>query len=197
MKSLFVILFTIGIGLTAKAREITSTEIIGMHHRLFSYEKNENNQNILVAYTQLENNCQIRKKNGLPIFDYYWLMNRQRYKPVAPLIRRKLRQRLEIYPSPNPDQFEVQLKDLRELDTNLKSITVQIHSFRDPNGFCSVKATLPKPDNSNMYFKLETIYAEAQRTWNPLDRKLISVALKGTDEKTGAPFTQELKARKK
>ncbi len=185
------------IGLAANAGVITSFEKIGPHFRVFTYEKNENNQNILIAYTQLGENCQIQKKNGQPVFDFYWLMDRQRYKPVAPLIRKRIRQRLKVLPSQDSDSFEVQMKDLSELETKLPSIAAKVQSYRDQDGHCEVKATLPTPENPMARFRLQTVYAKAEKTWNPFDRQLVSVELKGTVEKTGAPFSQEFQAKKK
>jgi len=180
------------------AAPILSIPKLGEHHRIFTYEKSENNQNIMVAFTQLEPNCQIRRLKGKPVFDFYWLMNREKYKPVAALIKRKIRQRLQLENSNNSDSFQVILKDISELNPELENRSLTVRASKDLKGQCQVQATLPsEPGSSEPLLVLNRIFTQVEKTWNPLDRKIISIQLSGLNEKTGAPISRAIKSKRK
>jgi hypothetical protein len=181
---------------SSQAQPISDIPKIGPHHRVFTYEKNENNQNIMIAYTKLDSDCRIQRNNGKPLLDFYWLMNRESYKPVAPLIKKRIRQKIQIQNSIDPFVFEIRLMELKELVTDLKSTRLLVESKKLENGQCLVQTTIPSSLKGHKDFQLKTIYAEVQKTWNPFDRKVVSISLKGTDAKTGEDVSREFKTQK-
>jgi hypothetical protein len=180
----------------AQSSLITDVPQIGPHHRLFIYEKNENPQNILVVYSKLNERCQIQPLEGGNLFDFYWRMDRKDYKPTASLIKSGIRERLQVT-SVTPSSFDLLLTDLTQVQTDLPEGRLSIEVSKNADGSCEgVKAFMAMgPSDGNARIQLESIYAEAAKTWNPMSRKLISVTIKGTDVKTGNVISHRFMAR--
>jgi hypothetical protein len=180
----------------AQSPEITSIPQIGPHHRLFIYEKNENPQNILVVFAKTNAQCQFQKMEDDVLFDFYWLMDRETYKPTNALIKRGIRERLQVK-SVKANSFDILLSDLSQVQTDLPEARLSVEAVQNPDGGCTdIKAFIKLgPSDGNARIQLESIYAEAAKTWNPLSRKLISITLKGTDIKTGQVITHKYTAR--
>jgi len=180
----------------AQSSQVNTIPQIGSHHRLFIYEKNENPQNILVVYSKLNEQCQIQKLEGGNLFDFYWLMDRQTYKPTHPLIKSGIRDRLQAVEAKSTS-FDLLLSDLKEVQTDIPEGRLSIEALKNADGSCGeMKAFITLgPSDGHARIQLESIYAEAAKTWNPLTRKLVSVTLKGTDIKTGQVISHKFMAR--
>ena len=169
-----------------KAEPVTQIPQVGAHFPIFTYEKNENFQNAMIVYTKLTPACEIQKDEGQPVFDFYWMMDRKRFKKVHPIIKREVRQRLKIENTKDPHRFEILLSDLSEMKTDLKELRLQVTAEKNKQGQCGLKTEMQLgPSDHNAKIHLDTIYAEAKRTWNPFKRKLIAITLKGTDAANG------------
>jgi len=179
----------------APAEEINQISQVGKHYRIFIYEKNENSQNTMTLYTKLDSNCELKTSKGRPTFDFYWLMDRKKYKPVHPLIKKGVYGRLQVGTLLTPKTFEVELSDLKEVDTDLKTAQVLVESQKDGD-VCSVVASMTLGESDqNAAIHLDTIYVEVKKGLNPFSRKLIAVTLKGTDAKTGQKIERRYKGQ--
>ena len=163
---------------------------IGPHEPILTFEKNENPQNVLIVYTEVDQNCHFRgptASTGAPFVDYYWLMNRKTYKPVNPMIKIGIRDRLTIENSKGttPDSFIVKIEDLDKLKTDLKDPRMTIKSAREGKG-CAVEAlvTLGASDHDRV-LRLKTISTVSEKILMPPFRKIKAVSLEGNDVKTG------------
>ena len=173
---------------------------IGKHVPIFIVEKSENPQNTLTAYTVLEANCRVavdHQDATKPILDFYWLMNRTQYKPVHPLIKSGIRDRLELVSTAqrDPRMFSIRISDLSELKTDLIAAVVQVKATAKKGG-CHVDAYLRLgPSDQSRNLKLTTIYTESSKTIIPPFRKVVSVTLKGVDAQTGAAIERKYSAK--
>lgn len=157
---------------------------IGTHYEIFRFEKSENPQNILVVYTRLDDHCQFllaSENPASPEFGFYWLMDKKAYKPVHPLIRDGISERLKVVIPPNfsksRDSFSVRVTDLNQVDPTLQNALVKVSADKQVNA-CQVKATFDA-------VKLKKIYAESEKTLLPPFRKVTSLRFYGVNEKTG------------
>lgn len=151
-----------------------------VQHSLFTYEKNRNPQNIMNIYTELDADCRITKE---PVFEYYWLMNRTRQKPVHSLIRRRIQKEISILASKNPFEFSVLLEKPKELQTDVQQFKLFVTSKKNKDGKCDVENSLALgPSDNNRNIRLKSIYAESKGLIIP---DLVSVTLIGEDVKTG------------
>ncbi|MBC7371835.1 MAG: hypothetical protein H7326_09730 [Bdellovibrionaceae bacterium] len=183
----------------AKAQTVEATRQVGDHAALFTFEKNENPENIMIVYTKLDSNCQVvvdPNKQASPIFDMYWLMNGTGFKPVHSLIKNGVIGRLEIIPAKSHDTFQIQINDLKELQTDVQEQKLTIVAQKSAKGACEVKSffTLGASDKGAT-MQVKTIYSEAAKTMLPPFRKLKSVTLKGVDSKTGEKLSRTYKAK--
>ncbi len=173
---------------------------IGKHVPIFIVEKSENPQNTLTAYTVLETDCRVAsdpKDPAKPILDFYWLMDRTQYKPVHPLIKSGIRDRLELVTTAHRESrtFSIRISDLSELKTDLSAATVQVKASAKKSG-CHVDAYLQLgPSDQSRNLKLTTIYTESAKTIIPPFRKVVSVTLKGFDAQTGAAIERKYSAK--
>jgi hypothetical protein len=149
--------------LRAEVRDLPG---IGRHFPLFTFEKNENPQNIMVVYVKLDDEGRFErdpKRPKQPLIGFYWLMNREKYKPVHPLIVHSIRERLHfVSESPDRRSFHIRLSDLDHLKRGMKpvDIDVKVVGQQDP----TVEARLRG-------VKIDRIYSEAHKTFLPPFRK--------------------------
>ncbi|CAN5504571.1 hypothetical protein BH10BDE1_BH10BDE1_12780 [soil metagenome] len=176
--------------------EVTLSEI-GAHYPIFFVEKNENPQNVLVAYTKLDANCNVVKVNGQPLLDYYWLMDRVKYKPVHPLIKSGIRDRLKLAGtvSSDPRTFSIQMTDLNELQQDLGVATLEVLASKQDGG-CHVAASIKLgPSDGGKIVNLESLYTESSKTFLPPFRKVKSVTLSGTGIADARPIKRQYLAK--
>lgn len=192
MRGLRLILggFVILIGSLALGVEKDIPEI-GKHYPVFIFEKNENPQNILVTYVKLNRDCRFESdpESGRPVFDFYWLMDRKRYKPVHPMIKSGIRQRLEfVSQSEDSKSFTLRLSELNQIDPSLKSTDVVIRTLKKGSK-CLVEGVvgLGSPQEK---MRLESIYSESKKTIFPPFRKVESVTLTGFTLAGGEKITR-------
>jgi hypothetical protein len=195
MKSTVLLFLFVLLGFeSAMATRVDNIPAIGTHYRLFTVEKNENPGNILVLYTKLDGNCYIQTESRLPVFDMYWLMNRSSYKPTHALIKKGVRERLQVVPS-NSQAFYVRVNDLKEVNSDLTDPRLIIEADK-VNGTCKVRSWLTLgPSNKYAKIQLSSIYSEAVKTVVPPFRKLVSVTLIGVDVNTGAKVSRKYLAK--
>ncbi len=180
------------------AAEISNIPQIGPHQRIFIYEKNENPENILVVYGKTDSQGRIQPASREGLFDFYWLMGRERYKPTHAMIKSGIRDRLQVLPSDNPTAFDILLTDLKEVRTDLPSSRLHIQTDPDSaakDGGIKLSAYLTLgPSDHNARIRLDSIYAEASKGLNPFSRKLLAITLKGVDVKTGQKVSRRYEA---
>lgn len=195
MKSLILfILAALGFQ-AAMAQQITSIPQVGGHYPLFTFEKNENPQNILVLYTKLDNNCHVVEEAQAPIFDMYWLMDHLSYKPTNSLIKSGVKDRLQVITANDLNGFYIEINDLKEVNSDLRDprLTVTTEKFQ---GKCKVRSLFTLgPSDNNATMQLVSIYSEATKTVMPPFRKLKSVTLNGINTQTGAKVSRKYLAK--
>lgn len=174
---------------------------VGPHQPVLIFEKNENPQNILVVYTKLNEDCRFiadPSEPSLPVFDFYWLMDRTRYKPVHPLIKSGIHDhlRLETPPVLRPaknddkkvpvwDSLSARIQILDELKHDLEEPRVTVKAVKR-EGACTVQALMKLgPSDQNRTIALESIYSESRKVLWPPFRQVVSVTLTGTDVASG------------
>lgn len=195
MKTLALfILMTLGVQ-AAMAQQISSISEVGGHYPLFTFEKNENPQNILVLFTKLDHNCHVSEESNVPVFDMYWLMNRISYKPTNSMIKSGVKDRLQLIPANGVDGFYIRINDLNEVNSDLRDPRLTVIADK-VQGQCSVNSffTLGPSDN-NAKLKLVSIYSEAVKTLVPPFRKLKSVTLNGINAVTGVKISRKYFAK--
>lgn len=170
---------------------------LGAHYPIFHVEKNENPQNILVAYTKLNSKCEfIDSANVTSHIDYYWLMDHSRYKPVHSLIKRGIRNRLEESITSSPHSISIHLKDLKELNQDLGDTPITISGHKLSDGNCDATATLRLGDSDQKRsIRLLSIFTDSRKTFWPPFRKVKSVTISGVDEQSQEPVSRQYMAR--
>lgn len=195
MKSMILfILATLGIQ-AANAQQITSISEIGGHYPLFTFEKNENPQNILVLFTKLDHNCHVSEESNIPVFDMYWMMNRISYKPTNGMIKSGVKDRLQVVPANEVDGFYIQINDLKEVNSDLLDPRLTVVADK-VQGQCKVRSLFTLgPSDKNARIQLVSIYSEAVKTVVPPFRKLKSVTLNGINAATGLKISRKYFAK--
>lgn len=163
--------------------------VVGPHYELFRFEKSENTQNILVIYSRLDEHCRFYTEGGnseKPIFDFYWLMNQQNYKPVHRIIKSNIRHRLHVE-VPNDfavkrNYFSVRVTDLKTIAPSVQNNLISVLARRVDRE-CEVSASFSFEEKQKL--KLQKIYLESRKTLWPPFRKVVSLRFEGTNEKTG------------
>ena len=182
----------------ARAQNAEAVTQVGDHSILFTFEKNENPENIMIVYTKLDASCHVvvdPARQAAPVFDMYWLMNGTGYKPVHNLIKSGVLDRLQVIPSKN-DSFQIQINDLKELQTDVQDPKLSVVAEKNSNGACEVKSMFKLgASDKGATMQVQTIYSEAAKTLMPPFRKLKSVTLKGVDAKTGEKISRTYKAK--
>ena len=178
---------------------ITAIPEVGPHYKVVTVKKSVHPQNDLVVYTRLDEQCRVVRDAKSPAFDFYWLMDHKRYKPVHPLIKRGIRKRLEVESAPGSDagadSFSVRLNELKEVVHDLgPAPRLRVRAEKTAKG-CSAEARMTLgPSNKNAEIRLDEIYSEAEMK-GPFSAKVKQVALKGVDVKTGKPVVRVYRAK--
>lgn len=175
-----------------KAFELVNRSPVGAHYPIITFEKNENPQNIMLIYTKLDKDCRFElnpQKRHEPVFDFYWLMGKKTYKPVHPLIKSGIHDRLQVEAgeafAQSRREFEIKVNDLKELKTDLHEARLKVVARKIGHN-CDVQATIQLgPKDQNATLNLETIYSEAEKSFIPPFRKVTSVTLIGKSEASG------------
>lgn len=181
----------------SQAASVVERAPIGAHVPLLTLEKNENPQNILVVFTKVDQNCRFQLEDKEPILSDYWLMNRERYKPVNALIQRGIEKRIKIVteiPEGSkqlPREFQVRLSDFTELKHDLGSDPlITVRSDGAP-GKCEAEAILRLgPSDQNRSILLEKLQANSSKKLLPPFRKLKSLTVAGVDLASGEKFSR-------
>ena len=194
--------FLLALAARAYAGEaITGIAEIGPHYKIVTVEKSVHPQNQLVAYTRLDEQCRVLrdpKQANRPVFDFYWLMDRSRYKRVNPLIKSGIRKRLQVGASPPKSRdgsFSVRLNELDAVEHDLGATPLLwVYAEKTASG-CAAEARITLgPSDQNAVIRLDTIYSEAEMTGR-FSAKVKSIALKGADVKTGKPVVRVYRAK--
>ena len=182
----------------AQAAELSNMAPIGAHYRVITVEKSINSENIMVVYTKVDSQCRFLTdpaERDQPVFDFYWLMNRQSYKPVHKLIKGEVRKRMEfqIDPSDRHNSFYVNLNDMKEVRHDLKDNRLNVRSEM-VDGKCQVNATMtlgPSAGNAKIY--LNKVYSEAKK--GLIMPSLVSITLSGKDVNSGKNVSKTYQAK--
>jgi hypothetical protein len=181
------------------AQSVNSIPEIGKHYPIFSFEKNENPQNIMIVYTKLDSHCQVMKdanNNDAPTFDFYWRMDRQSYKPVHPMIKSGIRDRLKVLPAGENEKFLVEITDFKEVKSDISDARLTVDASETGSGECKVRALFKLgPSDNNANIAITSIYSEATKTLLPPFRKLQSITLNGVDTKTHKTISRKYLAK--
>lgn len=186
---------------SARADLITNIPEVGNHYRLFNFEKNINPQNILIVYTKLDEKCRFvtdPSQRDQPTFDFYWMMDGTKYKPVNPLIKSGIRDRLEFQNDPaNRDtSFFVKINDLKEMEHDLPDSTMHVVARAGKTG-CEVDGTVRLGASAkNETITLTKIYTEAKNQGG-LYPTPTSITLTGVSTKSGQVISATFHAKKK
>jgi hypothetical protein len=190
MKSLILLILAVLGFQTAMAQQISSIPEVGGHYPLFTFEKNENPQNILVLYTKLDNNCHVVEEAHLPVFDMYWLMDRLKYKPTNSMIKSGIKDRLQVVPTEAAAGFYILINDLKEVNSDLRDPRLTVIAEKQQSR-CKVRSLFTLgPSDKSATMQLISIYSEATKTLVPPFRKLKSVTLNGINAVTGAKISR-------
>lgn len=136
--------------------------------KLFTLEKSMNSENILMIHTQTDDNCKfIAGDNGY--VDFYWLMDGLNKKPVHPMIRSKVSERVAFAGiNESRDSFKVKLNDLSEINHDLEDTKIEAVA-EVVNGACEVRSIV-KLGASAKYRKMNL-----KRTYCQVDKNLVGV----------------------
>lgn len=176
--------------------EVHNLPEVGRHFPLFTFEKNENPQNIMVIYVKLDGDNRFEKDPkhpDRPLIGFYWLMNREKYKPVHPLIARGIRERLHfVSQAPDRRSFRIRLSDLGSLKPSAKDIDVKVIEGSEPSVEASL--TVGSPGHARK-IKIDRIYSQAHKTFLPPFRKVDAVTVYGETLAGGDPVSRTYSAR--
>lgn len=175
----------------AAGTAIASVPEIGPHYKVVTVKKSVHPQNDLVVYTRLDEHCRVVRegKRKRPVFDFYWLMDHSRYKPVNPLIKSGIRKRLEVEDGAaaggGPDTFYVRLNELKEVEHDLgPNPRLSVRAAKTAKG-CAAEARMTLgPSDQDAEIRLDEIYSEAELKGR-FSAKVKAVTLKGVNVKTG------------
>lgn len=175
---------------------LTSATIpqIGEHLPFITVEKNVNPQNVLIVYTKADEKCRFATNpanRDQPVFDFYWLMDRQNYKPVNSLIKREIYKRFEFQADFTDKQFTILVNDLKEMDTDIENPKMDVYAGGTP-GHCTAEAQMNLgPSDGSKRIRLTSVYTEG-RSFPP---SVTSVTLKGVDVATGKAVSRKYDAK--
>lgn len=154
--------------------------------KIFTLEKSFNSENILVVHTQTNESCKfVEDSNGY--LDFYWLMDGKEKKPVHPMIRSKVQDRVKYLGMDQAvSSFKIRLNDLSEIKHDLEDTTVEVKA-EIINGNCEVKSIL-KLGASAQYRKLslKRTYCEVESNMLGIPKGCKYLELIGLDTDTGA-----------
>lgn len=171
---------------TAKGNTVHYIPEIGEHHKIITFKKNENPQNILVVYTKLDSKCHfIADRDDKPPIDFYWLMDGAKYKPTHSLIKKAVRQRLKITHIQS-SSFTMRVTDLTELGTKIEKPDL-IVKVEKKNGACDIASYFSDDQRENKLIQVTELYSESKKILLPPFRKLLAVTVSGTASDSGVP----------
>lgn len=165
-----------------------------IERKLFTLEKNLNSENTLNIHTQIDENCKfVANNNGY--VDFYWLMDGATIKQVHPIIRSKVRERVQFMGiNQARDSFKVRLSDLSEIKHDLENNIIEVRS-EIINGTCTVNSII-QLGASAKYKKLnmERTYCEVNSILGiPNGCKYLELA--GKDNATGEGIKVRFKGK--
>lgn len=196
----FVMLFASGKSVLAYGSDNFVTNEVGEHARILVVKKSVNPQNLMAVYTKVASDCSFLPdpaQSGHVLFDFYWLMDGSRYKPVNSLIKREIRNRLDAKATRDPFSFTVMVNDLRQVKTDIpeQNFKLDVVSTKTPKG-CAVKGLMTLgPSAGNARIVLKELYTNASVNIFTRSVKVRQIVLTGTDAKTGAPVRQTFAGR--
>jgi hypothetical protein len=170
-----------------------------VEQRLFFFEKSYNPNNIMIVHAMVNESCSFvpdPSDPAKPLLDFYWLMERKKYKTPHPLIKKGVRDRL-IFESFAADKrsFKVKLSDLKELDHDLPDSIIEI-SASGHGESCTSKALIKLGKSyGDQVLELTSIYSEVKTCLGvPCGAKFIE--LRGRNAETGKELVARYMARK-
>jgi len=185
---------------------VTNVGDVGEHYPLFLIEKSHHPENITVVYTKLDTHCRVipdREHGFLPTFDFYWLIDATRYKPMAEPLKAGARKRLQFIDAngsqSDPIAFAVRTDDLSRVQHDLQSPTVQIKTERQGDACVAIAFMTLGPSNGNATMKVEsvstktepmTLLKKMRAMTDPDSIRIYAVTVKGTDVVTGQPIAR-------
>jgi hypothetical protein len=183
---------------------VTNVGDVGEHYPLFFIEKSHHPENIAVVYTKLDTDCRVipdREHGLLPTFDFYWLLDATRYKPMAGPLKVGTRKRLQFIDTHesqgNLTAFAVRTDDLSRVQHDLPSPTVQIKAERQGEACMATAFMTLGPSNGYATIKIEsvstrteplTLLKKMRAMVEPDTIQIYAVTVKGTDVATGQPI---------
>ena len=197
---LLILLFFL-LGNRAQAEALLNIPELGPHFRVLVVEKNENPQNIAIIYTKLDSTCHFAKDSkGKTVFDFYWLMDGTRYKPMNWILKAGIRHRFEMESataaSGKVDAFAVKLNDLKEMKTDLKEVRLIVEAKKKADGKCEVENLFPLGGlDHESFIHLDKVSAEGKKTWHYPFREVVALTLQGQDSKSGEKVDRKYLAK--
>ncbi len=178
------------------AEEVANIREIGEHQKILVVEKNVHPQNKLIVYTRVDAKCDfILDQHQSPVFDFYWLMDGQTYKPMNSYLKSEIQKRLSLHSQPGAEatkEFYVSLNDLQTLNHDIPDPRLLVITTSKGH-VCDTKSLLRLgPSNHNALIQVQSFYGEGVGTFSP---KIISVTIKGIDLRTGEQITATYKAK--
>jgi len=166
--------------------------------KIFTYEKSINKENIMIVHTETDSNCApIRNTTtSTPLVDFYWLMNGKTFKPVNPIIKSNIRERIQSLPTQRSNLFYIDLLELSEVKIDLPESQLAVETFKNAQGKCEARSTMMLGESDeNITLVLQTIFVDAKIGLNPFKPKVKSITLKGIDLATGLPKNRTYSAK--
>jgi hypothetical protein len=183
---------------------VTTIGEVGEHYPLFFIAKSHHPENIAVVYTKLDTDCRVipdREHGRLPTFDFYWLLDATRYKPMAGPLKAGARKRLQFSDANgsqnDPTAFAVHTNDLSRVQHDLQSPTVQIKAGRQGDACVATAFLTLGPSNGHATIQIEsvstrtepiTLLKKMQAMVDPDAIQIYAVTVKGIDIATGQPI---------
>jgi hypothetical protein len=152
---------------------------IGQHYPIFVYEKSVNPQNIMIAFVKLDSqDCKFQpdpRNKAAPLYDFYWLMNRNKFKPVHATIKKNIYKSLEfLSQSDDRHKFTLRLRSLPEFNPNLNGRKFNVESRKTATG-CEVMGSLED-------LRLVKVFTQSKGSVWPPFFKIRSITLEGYDQ---------------
>ncbi|MCB0365840.1 MAG: hypothetical protein H6624_17040 [Bdellovibrionaceae bacterium] len=162
---------------------------------IFFFEKSHNNENILVVHSAMSPDCRFEKVTADEdstageafLVDFYWLMERDWYKPTHPLIKAGIRERLDVGElSEGNKAFSMTLADLKEVLHDLPSLEFRVESITQDSG-CRARAIIALgASHSFQVIELDSIYTEVVTALGFPTKKFKWIEIRGRNISNGA-----------
>lgn len=169
-------------------KEINEISEVGKHHRILIVEKSENPQNQIAVFTKVDRQCRFIKESDdtkRPVLDFYWLLDRKRYKPIGRFAKYRVRKKIRVHSLHKEAQnsFFIFSDLIHRYHPELRDSLIEIKSEKR-NGHCEV-AALAHLEGLKSPMKLEKVYSELKKTFFPPFRKVLSITLNGESGGSG------------